>query len=169
MCNVYTFYAGLGVKHHKNLYHTIVQQNCSVVQLVTPRNLSGLANSFQLVDRQTQTVFSCSGWLSVDYALCFFQGKSILGGVDLKSWNEAHFIPNHILVLTYCAVILNCVLLFIQYLFLCFYRLENALNYGLERVWAVGYMKRSRRYGQALSISCIFPMVTLSIFFYQSY
>jgi hypothetical protein len=30
----------------------------------------------------------------------------------------------------------------------CFlaYRLENTLNYGLERVWAVGYMKGSRRY-----------------------
>ncbi|CAI9291047.1 unnamed protein product [Lactuca saligna] len=26
-----------------------------------------------------------------------------------------------------------------------FQRLENALNYGLERVWAVGYMKGSRR------------------------
>nr|KAJ0221204.1 hypothetical protein LSAT_V11C200072390 [Lactuca sativa] len=25
------------------------------------------------------------------------------------------------------------------------YRLENTLNYGLERVWAVGYMKGSRR------------------------
>ncbi|WOG99222.1 hypothetical protein DCAR_0518570 [Daucus carota subsp. sativus] len=25
------------------------------------------------------------------------------------------------------------------------YRLENALNYGLERVWAIGYMKGSRR------------------------
>ncbi|RWW82361.1 hypothetical protein BHE74_00009180 [Ensete ventricosum] len=33
-------------------------------------------------------------------------------------------------------------------LFLYFYRLENTLNYGLERVWAVGYMKGSRRYGQ---------------------
>lgn len=25
------------------------------------------------------------------------------------------------------------------------YRLENTLNYGLERVWAIGYMKSSRR------------------------
>ena len=25
------------------------------------------------------------------------------------------------------------------------YRLENTLNYGLERVWALGYMKGSRR------------------------
>jgi len=24
-------------------------------------------------------------------------------------------------------------------------RLENTLNYGLERVWAVGYLKGSRR------------------------
>lgn len=27
-----------------------------------------------------------------------------------------------------------------------FFRLENTLNYGLERVWAVGYIKGSRRY-----------------------
>ncbi|RWW25193.1 hypothetical protein GW17_00010483 [Ensete ventricosum] len=38
--------------------------------------------------------------------------------------------------------------MFIRDLFLYFYRLENTLNYGLERVWAVGYMKGSRRYGQ---------------------
>lgn len=25
------------------------------------------------------------------------------------------------------------------------HRLENTLNYGLERVWAIGYMKSSRR------------------------
>lgn len=35
-------------------------------------------------------------------------------------------------------------LILIQIIF-SFYRLENTLNYGLERVWAVGYIKGSRR------------------------
>jgi len=33
-------------------------------------------------------------------------------------------------------------LLFTVYLH-CSYRLENTLNYGMERVWAVGYVKGS--------------------------
>lgn len=34
----------------------------------------------------------------------------------------------------------------------CFRRLENTLNYGLERVWTIGYLKSSNRYVPCCSV-----------------
>ncbi|CAI9281076.1 unnamed protein product [Lactuca saligna] len=47
-----------------------------------------------------------------------------------------------------------------------FQRLENTLNYGLERVWAVGYMKGSRRFRLGCWIHEGFGLLDL-IFFLQ--
>jgi hypothetical protein len=50
--------------------------------------------------------------------------------------------PSAACVTLYNFIILRCSLFYtLNY----FCRLENTLNYGLERVWAVGYMKGSRR------------------------
>jgi len=77
----------------------------------------------------------------------FFVGHIIVNASCMPWLNHLHFgfILVHFFTITnffYCPSICNPN--FLMSVFSC--RLENTLNYGLERVWAIGYIKSSRRW-----------------------
>jgi len=73
-----------------------------------------------------------------------------------------------IFLFNFRCLFLSCCYIYWKYIFeICFMvwsacRLENTLNYGLERVWAVGYLKGSRRW----AFSRINILQFLNNFFY---